>query len=240
MGFAFLDRYDVDACAAICNAREPDGDGGVCQYFNIWRALVNGIPTTYTCALYYVSTDISTATNKGQGPLSVTCSRGYTRKNLVIDGGFEGYACDDGSDFCFTESTPAWTGDSSKGGVLDALIFDYVPFAHSGHSVATLGSGVGADDLAGTYTPAAPLRTKQGATYLLQFWHASNFNEDSSRAFLEVTWDGVEVATIRPGSSPWTRYSYIVVAKGNDIFSLHGGAYPAYDFIDDISLFFLH
>lgn len=50
MGFAFIDRYDVDACAELCNTRGPDGSGGACQYFNIWRALVNGIPTTYTCS----------------------------------------------------------------------------------------------------------------------------------------------------------------------------------------------
>lgn len=51
MGFVFLDRYDVDACAEQCNTRGADPDGGACQYFNIWRALVNGIPTTYTCSM---------------------------------------------------------------------------------------------------------------------------------------------------------------------------------------------
>ena len=51
MGFAFLDRYDVDACAAECNKRGGDGWGGACQYFNIWRAVVNGNPTTYSCSM---------------------------------------------------------------------------------------------------------------------------------------------------------------------------------------------
>lgn len=51
MGFAFLDRYDVGACAELCNTRGPDPIGGACQFFNIWRALVNGIPTTYTCSM---------------------------------------------------------------------------------------------------------------------------------------------------------------------------------------------
>jgi hypothetical protein len=51
MGFAFLDRFDVDACAQQCNTRGADAQGGECQFFNIWRALVNGIPTTYTCAM---------------------------------------------------------------------------------------------------------------------------------------------------------------------------------------------
>lgn len=51
MGFVFLDRYDVDACAQQCNTRGADAQGGACQYFNIWRAVVSGIPTTYTCSL---------------------------------------------------------------------------------------------------------------------------------------------------------------------------------------------
>lgn len=50
MGFAFIDKYDVSACAQLCNTRGADGNGGACQYFNIWRAVVNGIPTTYTCS----------------------------------------------------------------------------------------------------------------------------------------------------------------------------------------------
>jgi hypothetical protein len=51
MGFVFLDRYDVEACAQQCNARDADPNGGACQYFNIWRALVDGVPTTYTCSM---------------------------------------------------------------------------------------------------------------------------------------------------------------------------------------------
>lgn len=51
MGFVFLDRYDVEACAAVCNIRDADAVGGSCKYFNIWRAVVNGVPTTYTCTM---------------------------------------------------------------------------------------------------------------------------------------------------------------------------------------------
>jgi hypothetical protein len=51
MGFAFLDKYDVDACAQLCNARGADPNGGGCAYFNIWRAVVSGVPTTYTCSM---------------------------------------------------------------------------------------------------------------------------------------------------------------------------------------------
>jgi hypothetical protein len=51
MGFVFLDRYDVAACAQVCNKRSPSPDGGPCQYFNIWRAVVNSKPTTYSCSM---------------------------------------------------------------------------------------------------------------------------------------------------------------------------------------------
>lgn len=51
MGFAFLDKYDVQACANLCNSRGADGNGGACQYFNIWRAVVRGDPTTYSCSM---------------------------------------------------------------------------------------------------------------------------------------------------------------------------------------------
>jgi hypothetical protein len=51
MGFAFIEKYDVDACAALCNGRGVDPNGGGCAYFNIWRAVVNGVPTTYTCSM---------------------------------------------------------------------------------------------------------------------------------------------------------------------------------------------
>jgi hypothetical protein len=51
MGFVFLDRYDVGACAQQCNTRGADAQGGACQYFNIWRAVVSGIPATYTCSM---------------------------------------------------------------------------------------------------------------------------------------------------------------------------------------------
>ncbi|RDB25513.1 hypothetical protein Hypma_006474 [Hypsizygus marmoreus] len=80
MGFAFIDKYDVNACANLCNNRDHDPHGGACQYFNIWRALVKGVPTTYTCSMYYIPADSSTAINYGQGDLKVTYSRGYRKK----------------------------------------------------------------------------------------------------------------------------------------------------------------
>ncbi|KAE9386967.1 hypothetical protein BT96DRAFT_1005580 [Gymnopus androsaceus JB14] len=35
MGFAFLNQYDVAACATLCDTRGADPVGGACQYFNI-------------------------------------------------------------------------------------------------------------------------------------------------------------------------------------------------------------
>ncbi|KAG6831790.1 hypothetical protein H0H92_007467 [Tricholoma furcatifolium] len=81
MGFAFLDKYDVSACATLCDNRDPDPVGGHCKYFNIWRALVDGQPTTYTCSMYFFPSDSSTADNYGQGDLQVTWSRGYRKKD---------------------------------------------------------------------------------------------------------------------------------------------------------------
>ncbi|KAJ7696584.1 hypothetical protein B0H17DRAFT_929566, partial [Mycena rosella] len=69
MGFALLDKYDPSVCAKLCNQREPDAVGGACKFFNIWRGLVKQARTTYTCAMYSVPTNASTAVNAGQGPL---------------------------------------------------------------------------------------------------------------------------------------------------------------------------
>ncbi|KAJ7589536.1 hypothetical protein C8J56DRAFT_1076194 [Mycena floridula] len=241
MGFAFLDRYDVDACAQLCNTRGADGSGGVCQFVNIWRAVVNGNPTTYTCSFYYVTADASTAVNFGQGDLKVTFSRGYRRKTAIIDGGFEldGLTGCTNTVRCFIESDANWIGTSVNGGHWDALLFDFPPFAHSGHSVATLGSGDGADDISGSFTPVKPLVTEAGKDYVLQFFHNSNFNteEQEQNSKLDVLWNGEIVKSLRVGSSPWAVYQVQVTAIGNDKLEFIGGSYPAYDFVDDVSLF---
>ncbi|CAA7263587.1 unnamed protein product [Cyclocybe aegerita] len=237
MGFAFLDRYDVDACARECNNRGPDGNGGACQYFNIWRAVVNGDPTTYTCSMYYIVADESTAVNTGQGNLKVTFSRGYKRKNYVIDGGFEGYnAC---NDFCFSASYSNWIGTSPPGGSLDATIFFYPPYAHAGNGVALLGSATGADNLPGTLTPTHPLNTVTGKAYLITFFHASAFSGPvlEADAFVDILWNGNIVTTIRPGFSNWQYYQFQVTGAGNDVLAFHGGKAPAWSFLDDIHVF---
>ncbi|KAF8178700.1 hypothetical protein BJ912DRAFT_649320 [Pholiota molesta] len=237
MGFAFLDRFDVDACAQQCNARGADAQGGECQFFNIWRALVNGIPTTYTCAMYFIPTNASTADNFGQGNLLVTLSRGYQRINQVLDGGFEGFtACDD---FCFAESDGTWIGTSPAGGTLDATLFFFQPFAHSGNAVALLGSATASDALAGTLTPAAPLNTLPGRQYSIGFFHSSSFSppDEEAAAFVDVQWNGETIATIHPGFSNFQFFQFSVTAQGQDVLSLHGGAAPAWSFIDDITVF---
>jgi hypothetical protein len=51
MGFILLSQYDPTACAQACNERDADPIGGQCEYFNIWRAEINGEPESYTCSM---------------------------------------------------------------------------------------------------------------------------------------------------------------------------------------------
>ncbi|KAF7303810.1 hypothetical protein MIND_00610700 [Mycena indigotica] len=236
MGFAFLDKYDVDACAQLCNGRGVDPVGGGCSYFNIWRAVVNGVPTTYTCSMYYLVADESTAVNYGQGSLVVTLSRGYARKNLVIDGGFEGYTgC---SDFCFTASYSNWIGTSL--GNLDASVFHFQPYSHFGSGVALFGAAFGDDSLAGTLKPAKPLVTEKGASYVIQAFFISSFSGPSleAHAKVDVFWNGKRVGGTSGfvGSYTFTQ-STVVTGTGSDLLSFVGGAAPAWTFLDDVKVF---
>ena len=174
--------------------------------------------------------------NYGQGNLVVTYSRGYRRKDFVIDGGFEGYTC---TGFCYTESYSNWVGTSPAGGSLDAVFIHYAPYAHSGSTVALLGSGTGVDALAGTFTPAAPLATTAGKQYTITFFHYSSFSgsSDEQDAFVDIVWNNNVVATITPGYSPWTYYSFTVTGAGNDVLAFHGGKAPAWSFLDDVHVF---
>ncbi|KAF8626637.1 hypothetical protein AX15_004777 [Amanita polypyramis BW_CC] len=237
MGFALLDRYDIGACARLCNTRSPDPVGGACLYFNIWRALINGVPATYTCSMYYLPTDESTAINHQQGDLKVTFSRGYRRKSYVVDGGFEGFnAC---LEFCYTESYLNWIGISPVNGTQDATIFSYHEYAHFGRGVGLLGSALGLDDLPGTLAPRHSLRTVAGHQYLIAFFHSSTFSGSKleAAAFVDVLWNGNIVGTVKPGYQSWTFYSFPVTAIGNDLLAFHGGKAPAWSFIDDIFVF---
>ncbi|TFK66971.1 hypothetical protein BDN72DRAFT_822908 [Pluteus cervinus] len=232
MGSADLDSYDVAACAAQCNTRGADATGGACQYFNIWRAVTNGNPTGYTCSMYYIPTDASTATNYGQGDLLVTLSRGYQRISYLPDGGFEDY---NPGGFDFAASDDNWIGTSPPGGTLDATIFNFQPYAHTGNSVALLGSAIGADALPGTLTPAAPLNLEAGKAYWVTFFQNSDFSGGlETDAYIEVHWNGAIVLTINPGDENWTYYQVQVTAAGNDQLAFVGGPAPGWSFLDDI------
>ncbi|KAJ7170497.1 hypothetical protein C8R43DRAFT_1085448 [Mycena crocata] len=242
MGFAFLDKYDPSACATLCNKRGPDSVGGACKYFNIWRALVRGVPTTYTCAMYSAPTNASTAVNTGQGHLTVTLSRGYRRISHVANGGFEDFKCDDRGDFCFAEKAPGWVGTSPTGGQYDATVFHYGPYAHAGTGVALLGCAFGSDPQPGTLKPAAALAgLVSGRAYVVQFFHASTYSgiELEGPAFVEVWWNGVLAGSVRVGFSGWTYYEFTVIAVGGgkDVLLFKGGQAPAYDFLDDVYFF---
>ncbi|KAJ7206469.1 hypothetical protein B0H12DRAFT_1075336 [Mycena haematopus] len=236
MGFSFLDQYDVDACALLCNGRGVDPNGGGCAYFNIWRAVVDGVPTTYTCSMYFLVADESSAVNYGQGSLVVTLSRGYARKSALIDGGFEGYnACDD---FCLTASYANWIGTTPRGGNMDASIIFFPAYAHSGNVSGMLGAAFGDDADAGTLTPAQRLKTDKGANYVVQCFMASAFSGSDleASAKVDILWNGVRVG----GTSGFTEYTFVqasVVATGSDKLSFVGGAAPAWTFIDDCKVY---
>ncbi|KAJ4479929.1 hypothetical protein J3R30DRAFT_2558330 [Lentinula aciculospora] len=235
MDSVFLTHYDVDACAAVCNNWTPDDVGGSCKYFNIWRAVVGVTPIAYTCSVYYVSADPSTAVYRGQGNLTVTESRGYMRKTHILDGGFEGYTCDDPTTtFCFTHTTNAWLASSIWEGYYDASIFHYKPYAHSGHSVAVLGSAFGYDDYPGTLTVASSLSTEPGVIYTIELFHSRSGEDREVNGFVEVYWNADLVGIIYPGYSQWDYYQFEVIGRGNDELDLRGGRAPTYDFIDDI------
>ncbi|KAK7051024.1 hypothetical protein VNI00_005136 [Paramarasmius palmivorus] len=238
MGFAFLDRYDVNACAELCKTRGPDGQGGACKYFNIWRAVVNGNPTTYTCSMYWVPSDASTAVNYGQGDLKVTLSRGYRRKSLLPDGDFESTTCPNGGTFCYTASTSSWIGISPSGGNLDASIFHYGPYARSGNGVGLLGSGFGTDNLPGTLKYAQPLQTVPGKTYNIEFFTSSTYSGPAlqANAFVNVTWNGEVVQSLHLGYASWTYHEVKVVANGADELAFVGGSAPSFVFIDDVTV----
>jgi len=183
--------------------------------------------------------DSSTAVNYGQGDLRVTYSRGYSRINLVSDGGFEGYRCPDPSiTFCFAESYADWIGTSLTGGSLDATIFSYAPYARSGKGSGLLGAAGGADALPGTLSSIKPLKTIPGKTYLVYFFHNSAYSGPvgEREAFVQVIWNEGVVATIRPGYSSWVYYGFTVTARGNDRLAFRGGKAPAWSFIDDVTV----
>jgi len=159
---------------------------------------------------------------------------------LIQDGGFESFAACSGDDVCWTNSTQFWSASSPPGGDFDAEIIHHTVFAHSGRSAALLGSGFGLDSFSGTLAPTYTLDTVPGKTYLITFFHSSAFNGDvqaEAEAFVDIMWNGQIVETIRPGFSDWQYFELRVVAAGNDRLAFHGGAAPAWSFLDDVFVF---
>ena len=167
----------------------------------------------------------------------MTWSRGYKRKNFVIDGGFEGYAAC--SSFCYTASYTNWIGTSPAGGTLDASIFYFPSYSRTGHSVGLLGSANADDALPGTLTPAVPLATTAGKHYRIGFYHSDAFSGPTlaGPAFVNVKWNGVTVKAIAPGYQDYTYYQATVTAVGNDVLAFNGGKAPAWSFLDDIAVY---
>jgi hypothetical protein len=166
----------------------------------------------------------------------VTSSRGYARTSLLSDGGFEGFTlC---SDFCFATSYANWTGTSPASGTLDASIFFFPPYAHTGHGSALLGAALGDDALPGTLTPAAPLETEAGAPYVVQCFVSSAFSapEFEAAAHVDVLWNGERVGSVH-GFMEYTLVEVGVIGTGRDILAFVGGAAPAWSFIDDCKVF---
>lgn len=219
MGFAFLDQYDVNACAQLCNTRGPDQWGGACQYFNIWRAVVDGNPTTYTCSMYYLVADPSTATNYGQGSLVVTWARGYRRKHFVSDDDFES---DDTN----------WQTHPSSSIVHDATI------AYEGTGAGSLGP---ANSGPVTLSPAQPLNTNAGDSHILTFFASSQptvaGSSLSGSTTAQVLWNGSPVLSIAPQTTNWAYYSISLTAQGNDVLAFEQTDGTTSTLVDNVYMF---
>ncbi|KAJ6479373.1 hypothetical protein DFH09DRAFT_1266333 [Mycena vulgaris] len=170
----------------------------------------------------YRVADESTAVNFGQGDLVVTYSRGYARKSVLPDGGFEGFGGSDCDGFCLTDSYANWIGSSPAGGHDATIFFDAAPFPHSGHGAAFPGRST-----------AKPFDTKAGVTYGIQCFMGGTFSETlESPAKLDIMWNGPRVGGVS-GTSPWTFVHATVVAQGNDLLSFVGGQAPWWIYLDD-------
>ncbi|KAL0572741.1 hypothetical protein V5O48_009221 [Marasmius crinis-equi] len=241
MGFVFLPSYDVAACASTCNTRDFDQVGGRCQFFNVWEAVVTSTnETTFTCAMYYLSTDASTATNTGDATISISAARGYSRISAVPNGNFEGFTCTAPAVTCSAASFGGWVGTSDNATVLDtAAIVRDPALAHFGSGSISLGSLSGKTAASGTMT-FKNIPTVKGRSYDLGFFHSSLVRNaaNATGAIVNVTWNGAAIETIT-GASNWTFHGRTLVAAGNDTLAFHGGKYPAYSSIDDVFLFLL-
>ncbi|KAG7089800.1 hypothetical protein E1B28_011450 [Marasmius oreades] len=240
MGFVLLDSYDTAGCASLCNARDFDSVGGLCQFFNIYQGLTSANKTTFTCSLYYLPTDNSTATNPGDATVSISASRGYRRTSAVPDGSFETFACTPPALTCSIASFNGWVGTSDNATVLDTAAISHDPaLAHFGSGSISLGSISGKTNASGTETFKVATTVK-GRNYALGLFHSNTLRNptNASLGIVSVVWNGVIVDTIT-GAQNWTFHGYTLTAAGNDTLAFHGGKFPAFDFIDDVFLFLL-
>lgn len=82
------------------------------ETFSLLFELSDSIADFYLSSFYGAPIDSSTATNRGQGDLKVTWSRGYVRNQLLKNGGFEG---DAGKDWIFAGGKSKATGKNLVG-----------------------------------------------------------------------------------------------------------------------------
>jgi hypothetical protein len=188
---------------------------------------------------YYLASDETTAVNYGQGSLVVTLSHGYARKSALI----EGYTmC---NQTCLTQTYANWIGSTSNG-IPDSSIFFNPMYAHTGHGSALLGAVSGTAATAfGTLTPVQPLKTDNGANYVVQcfFWSGYNDPSQEASAKVDILWNGKRVG----GTSRYTKdYTFVqapVVATGSDNLTFVGGSTPAWNspapwtFIDNCKVY---
>ncbi|KAK7044217.1 hypothetical protein VNI00_007939 [Paramarasmius palmivorus] len=234
MGFVFIDSYDPEVCSDFCKVRDFDATGGLCQFFNLYQATVNKNSTTFTCALYFLSTDNSTATNTGDATVTITESRGYRRISAVENGTFETLACTPPAITCSATNSGGWVGTTDT-----AVIVHDATLAHFGSGAVSLGSLSGNTTNSGKISTPV-LHTTAGLPYALGFFHTNTLRNavNASSGVVNVTWNGIVIDTLQ-GASNWTFHGYTLDAKGNDTLAFVGGRFPAYDFIDDVFLFSL-
>ena len=267
MGFTSLTSYDPSACAEACNTRASDSNGP-CIFFNIWTAVVNSTATQFVCSLvsayleyyprvlcscppkYDTVTDASTATNTGQGTLSVTNSRGYSRISAVQDGSFQDFTCIvTGSNGCPFAPSAFWTRVFTAGD--DFILVNNFP-AHSGTSSALFffdsdEAVDGQTDEPSTLTYTPNLNLVPGAQYLLSFFFTPNIFMPSggSDILFSVLWNGVDVLDVKdPANSDisqsltFLNAQVVVTATGDDTLVFQNGAAdPHQMYLDDIALF---
>lgn len=119
---------------------------------------------------------------------------------------------------------------------MDASIFFFAPYAHSGHGCGLLGSAFGTDPLSGTLALNGPLATVAGKTYTVSFFHNSAFSGSAleTLAFVQILWNGNVVEEVKSSLEGWEFHELTVVATGSDRLAFHGGTAPAWSFLDDI------